>query len=179
MKIRKIIMGLSLLLTTGYVYAERMAQCKKYWNEVAIQVKVLEDTECPSIWEDSFNKDNKKLVKELGFNLKDKNWLSTGTYNHILYKNKSYYIYWSYLKHNRTDLIMIYNASNSFAYSREIDRAKLKKEGFRVEDSVDVNLSCAKSGNDRNIVSVLNGYLFQETSIRNIFKYRVYDQFKE
>jgi len=105
--------------------------------------------------------------------------MSTGTCNHILYKNKSYYIYWSYLKHNQKDLIMIYNDNNSFAYFREIDRAKLKKEDFRVEDSVDVNLSCAKSGNDRNIVSALNGYLFQETLIRNIFKYRVYDQFKE
>lgn len=42
MKIRKIIMGLSLLLTTGYVYAERMAQCKKYWHSARnIGMKLL------------------------------------------------------------------------------------------------------------------------------------------
>ncbi|ENV10109.1 hypothetical protein F966_01281 [Acinetobacter higginsii] len=175
----KLTIASAILLNSMGLYAESTNQCTKYWNETAVKVKVLEDIECPDIWEDGLNKENKKLAKEIGFNLKDKNWMSTGTCNHVLYKNTDYYIYWAYMKHNRTDLIMIYNPNNSFAYSREIDRTKLKKEGFRVEDSVDVNLSCAKSGNDTNIVSVLNGYLFQETSIQNILKYRVYDRFKQ
>lgn len=81
------------------------------------------------------------------------------------------------MKNNKTDLIMIYNDINSFAYSREIDRNKIKG-GFRKEDFVDVNLSCSKVGEDTNIVSALNGYLFKETSISNISKYKINDRFK-
>ena len=48
------------------------------------------------------------------------------------------------MKNNKTDLIMIYSPNNSFAYSRALDQ-KIK-EGFKIEDSVDVNLSCGKIG---------------------------------
>lgn len=81
------------------------------------------------------------------------------------------------MKNNKTDLIMIYNSNNSFAYSRALDLTKIK-EGFKIEDSVDVNLSCGKIGGDINIISVLNGYLLKETSIKNISKYKTYDRFK-
>ncbi len=57
------------------------------------------------------------------------------------------------------------------------NRKKIKN-GFRKEDYVDVNLSCSKVGEDANIVSALNGYLFKETSISNISKYKVNDRFK-
>ena len=81
------------------------------------------------------------------------------------------------MKDDRTDLIMIYNEGNSFAYSRKIDQKNIKN-GFRKEDQVDVNLSCGKIGDDIKIASVLNGYIFKETSISNIFKYKIYDRFK-
>ncbi|MFH3698708.1 hypothetical protein WAH92_22295, partial [Acinetobacter baumannii] len=84
---------------------------------------------------------------------------------------KDYYIYWADMKNNKTDLIMIYSPNNSFAYSRALDQKKIK-EGFKIEDSVDVNLSCGKIGEDINIISVLNGYLHKETSIKNISKYK-------
>ena len=41
-----------------------------------------------------------------------------------------------------------------------------------------MNLSCGKIGDDIKIASVLNGYIFKETSISNIFKYKIYDRFK-
>lgn len=173
----KIMIGACILLNSINLHAESAKECMKYWNEPAVQVFILEDVQCPDIWEDNFSKENKKIAKNIRFDLKDKNWTSTGTCNHVQYKNKNYYIYWAEMKHNKTDLIMIYNDINSFAYSREIDRKKIKN-GFRKEDSVDVNLSCSKVGEDENIVSALNGYLFKETSIGNISKYKINDRFK-
>ncbi len=173
----KIVIGFYFLLNSMNLYAERAKECMKYWNEPAVQVKVLKDVECPDIWDESFNKGNKKLVKAMGLNLKDKNWMSTGTCNHVEYKNKEYYIYWADIKNTKTDIIIIYDDKNSFAYSREIDRFKIK-DGLKEDEVVDVLLSCGKNGVDKNIVSALNGYIFKETSIRNIFKYKIYDRFK-
>lgn len=177
MKVLKIVIGTYILLNSINLYAESTNECMKYWEKPAAKVSVLQDIQCSNIWEDNFSKENKKLVKEIGFNLKDKNWVSTGSCSHVKYNDKDYYIYWADMKHNKTDLIMIYNTSNSFAYSRALDAKKIK-EGFKKEDSIDVDLSCGKVGEDINIVSVLNGYLLKETSINNISKYKVYDRFK-
>jgi len=177
MKLLKIAVVIYLLLNSINLYAESVKECMTYWSKPAVQVSVLPDVKCSDVWDDSFRLENKKLVKQIGFNLKDKNWVSTGSCSHVQYKTKDYYIYWADMKNNKTDLIMIYSPNNSFAYSRALDQKKIK-EGFKIEDSVDVNLSCGKIGEDINIISVLNGYLHKETSIKNISKYKIYDRFK-
>ena len=177
MKTLKIVLGSYILLNSMNLYAENVNECMKYWSEPAVQIRVLPDVQCFDIWEEGFSNENKKVARKIGFNLKDKNWMSTGICNHIQYKNKDYYIYLANMKEDRTDLIMIYNEGNSFAYSRKIDQKNIKN-GFRKEDQVDVNLSCGKIGDDIKIASVLNGYIFKETSISNIFKYKMYDRFK-
>lgn len=177
MKMLKIVLGSYILLNSMNLYAENVNECMKYWSEPAVQIRVLPDVQCFDIWEEGFSNENKKVARKIGFNLKDKNWMSTGICNHIQYKNKDYYIYWADMKDDRTDLIMIYNEGNSFAYSRKIDQKNIKN-GFRKEDQVDVNLSCGRIGDDIKIASVLNGYIFKETSISNIFKYKMYDRFK-
>jgi hypothetical protein len=177
MKDFKKIMTIYVLLNSPTLYAESLKECMKYWNEPAVHINLLEDVQCTDIWEENFQKENKILVKKIGLDLKDKNWMSTGTCNHVNYKNKDYYIYWVYLKNNRTDLIIIYDNKNSFAYSREINRKEIEN-GFGLEDEINVNLSCGKVGDDKKIISVLNGYIYQETSINNISKYKIYDRFK-
>lgn len=177
MKTAKLVMGPYILLNSMNLYAEKAQDCMKYWHEPAVQISLLQSIPCPDIWEDNFNKENQKLVKKIGFDLKDKNWMSTGMCEHVQYKNKKYYIYWVDMKHNKTDIIMIYNDNNSFAYSRVLDLSK-SKGVFRKEDMVNVSLSCEKIGDDIKIVSVLNGYLLKETSINNIYKYKINDRFK-
>lgn len=173
----KTVVATYVLFNSVALYAESSKECMKFWSEPAVQINLLKDVNCPDIWEENFKNENKILVKKIGLDLNDKNWMSTGTCNHVKYKNKDYYIYWSYLKNNRTDFILIFNNTDSFAYSREINKKEMEK-GFGVNDELNANVSCYKIGVDKKIISVLNGYLYKETSIKNITKYKIYDRFK-
>lgn len=61
----KIMIGACILLNSINLHAESAKKCMKYWNEPAVQVIVLEDVQCPDIWEDNFNKENKKIAKKI------------------------------------------------------------------------------------------------------------------
>ena len=91
MKTLKIVLGSYILLNSMNLYAENVNECMKYWSEPAVQIRVLPDVQCFDIWEEGFSNENKKVARKIGFNLKDKNWMSTGICNHIQYKNKDYY----------------------------------------------------------------------------------------
>ncbi|WHR56981.1 hypothetical protein [Acinetobacter haemolyticus] len=178
MRIAQVLIGSLVLFQSVSLYAESAKQCLKYWNEPVVQFELLEDTQCPHVWEDNFNPHGKKVVEKIGFNLKNNNWMSAGICNHIKYKKNNYYIYWADMKHNKTDIIMIFNDNAAFLYSREIDRTKIKESGYTRKDILDVNLSCAQSGSDLNMVSVINSYILKETNIKDISKYQIFDRFK-
>ncbi|MCH7335671.1 hypothetical protein [Acinetobacter sp. NIPH 2699] len=178
MKIVQVFIGSLLLSQSVSLYAESSKQCLKYWNEPVVQFELLKDTQCPHVWEDNFNPHGKKVVENIGFNLKNNNWMSAGICSHIKYKNNNYYIYWADMKHNKTDLIMVFNDNAAFLYSREIDRTKISDSGYTDKDVLDVNLSCAKAGSDSDLISVLNSYILKETNIKNIYKYQIADWFK-
>ena len=72
MKLLKIAVMTYLLLNSINLYAESAKECMKYWSKPAVQVSVLPDVQCSDVWDDSFSLENKKLVKQIGFNLKDK-----------------------------------------------------------------------------------------------------------
>lgn len=165
------------------LYANDTSQCMQYYwsQQKKIDLRILRDEECSDIWEqknDKVSRNKEKILKNINLTPKNSNWMSTGTCKLVQYNDSKYFIYRAYLKHNKTDLIMIYNDNNSFAYSRELDRSKLKNGTFTDDDIIDVKLSCAKQGDDKYIVQVLNQYIVNETSIKNISKYKNFDWFK-
>lgn len=178
MRIAQVLIGSLVLFQSVSLYAESSKQCLKYWNEPAVKFELLQDVQCPHVWEENFNLYGKKVVRTIGFNLKNNNWMSTGICHHIQHNHKNYYVYRAYVKHNKTDIIMVFNDNASFLYSREIDRAKIGDSGYTDKDILDVNLSCAQAGSDSDLISVLNSYIIKETNIKNISKYQIADWFK-
>lgn len=166
--------GACILLNSINLHAESAKECMKYWSEPAVQVTVLQDVQCPDIWEDKFSDNNRLVIKKLGLNRQDNNWMSTGACKKVKYNSDIYFVYKAFLKNNKTNLIILYNNKDSFAYLRKLDLSKFKN-GYTEQDIVDVNLTCTKVGKGTSMVSILNSYILKDTNIKDISKYSISD----
>ncbi len=169
----KILLNIIFLTISVNVFAESGKECTKNWSYPNFNVKLLGEKSCLNIWElggDVSSKNRLNLLKIMGLKSKNSQWMSTGTCVEVKYNNQNYLIYNAYLKEDKSDLWMIYNNSEAYAYFREVKNP--------ISDGFSVNLKCAEIGKNEQIKYILNNYLKKQTSI-NLDFYRLNDWYSE
>lgn len=169
----RLLLNIMFLTVSINVFAGNSEGCSGGWSYPISNVKLLGDKSCLNIWElgrDAGSKNRLSLLR--GMNLKENNnqWMSTGTCAEVRYNNQNYMIYNAYLKEEKSDIWMIYNNSEAYAYFREVKSP--------MNDGFNVNLKCAKIGKNEKIKYILNNYLKKQTSV-NLNFYKLNDWYKE
>lgn len=161
MKINLVFIMLFLINSSVFA-AENL--CEKIWDggklkksDVKFHTKALS---CKQIWED---KNKEKLLKKMGLNPKNPQWMSTGECQ-VLEVNKSKYnIYYAYLKNDLSDLRIINDINgNYFGYFRDLGRYDMLNDKFyptKQANQMGVELKCSEIGSNENLKSILNSYI--------------------
>lgn len=169
----KVLLNIIFLTISVSVFAESGKECSRGWNYPISDVKLLGEKSCLNIWElskDASDKNRLNLLKIMNLKARNNQWMSTGTCIEVKYKNKNYLIYNAYLKEEKSDIWMIYNNSEAYAYFRDVKSPM--DDGFRVD------LKCAQIGKNEQIKYILNNYLKKQTSV-NLDFYKLNDWYKE
>lgn len=161
MKLNLIFISLAFIGSSVFA-AENL--CEKTWDSDKLKyssLKVYNKVEpCKQIWED---KNKEKLVKKIGLNAKDPQWMSTGECEVVEVNKSKYQIYYAYLKNNLSDLRIISdNNGNYFGYFRDLGRYDMLNDKFyptKQANKTGVELKCSGIGSDENLKSILSSYI--------------------
>ncbi len=126
--------SLTLLLSTFIsiqAFAEENA-CEKIWDSFKNKNESIKidkvNVPCKQIWEDS---NKAKLVKTIGLNPKDAQWMSTGECQVIEVNKNKYQVYYAYLKNDHSDINIISDTNgNYFSYFRNLGRYDMFEDKF-------------------------------------------------
>lgn len=161
MKINLIVISLAFIGSS--VYAEENL-CEKTWDNdksrysnLNVYSKVVS---CKQIWED---KNKEKLVKKMGLNPKDPQWMSTGECQILEVNKVKYQIYYAYFKNDLSDLRIINDTNgNYFGYFRDLGRYDMSNDKFyptKRANKMGVELKCSEIGINENLKFILNSYI--------------------
>ena len=114
MKVNLIFVSLAFISSSVFA-AENL--CEKTWDSEKSKNSNLQiyskTVACKQIWED---KNKEKLVKKMGLNPKDPQWMSTGECQVIEVNKSKYQIYYAYLKNDLSDLRIITDNNGLFIF---------------------------------------------------------------
>ncbi|MDV4264460.1 hypothetical protein MSG92_10625 [Acinetobacter seifertii] len=109
--------SLILLLSTFIsiqAFAEENA-CEKIWDSFKNKNESIKidkvNIPCKQIWEDN---NKAKLVKTIGLNPKDPQWMSTGECQVIEVNKNKYQVYYAYLKNDHSDINIISDTNGNY-----------------------------------------------------------------
>lgn len=160
MKINSLIIGV-LLISNTTLAAEN--SCERIWNsekEKYNSIKILDIKPCKQIWEDN---NKAKLLKKVGLNAKNSQWMSTGECRDIEVDKVKYQVYQAYLKNDYSDIKIINdNNGNYFAFFRDLGKFDLIEDKFNPSKNANndgVDLKCDGIGDFENLKSILSSYL--------------------
>lgn len=158
----------SLLLTLSvFISIQTFAEenfCEKTWDKFKNKnEKIILDKNnvpCKQIWED-VNKG--ELVKKIGLNPKDVQWMSTGECQTIEVNKNKYQVYYAYFKNDYSDIRIINDVnSNYFSYFRNLGRYDVFEDKFYPTNKANKNgveLNCPGLGDFEKLKSILSSYI--------------------
>lgn len=138
--------------------------CEKVWDSFKDKSKTIKidkiNVPCKQIWEDT---DKAKLVKTIGLNPKDAQWMSTGECQVIEVNKNKYQVYYAYLKNDHSDISIINDTNgNYFSYFRNLGRYDMFEDKFSPTKKANrngVELSCPGLGDFEKLKPILSSYI--------------------
>lgn len=150
--------------------------CEKIWNNRQDNIEVIKieknNIPCTQIWEDV----NKlKILKLIGLNPKDNQWMSTGECQVIEVDKNKYQVYYAYLKNDHSDIRIINDIKgNYFSYFRNLGHYDVFEDNFFPTEKANKNgveLSCPGLGDFEKLKSILNSYISSKKIDINKFSF--------
>ena len=159
---RSLILVLSTFISIQ-AFAEENA-CEKIWDMFKNKNEIVKidksNIPCKQIWEDT---NKAKLIKTVGLNPKDAQWMSTGECEIIEVNKKKYQIYYAYLKNDHSDIRIINDANgNYFSYFRNLGHYDMFEDKFSPTKKANKNgveLSCPGLGDFEKLKPILSSYI--------------------
>jgi len=159
---RSLILVLSIFISIQ-AFAEENA-CEKNFDIFKNKnesIKIDKSTvPCKQIWEDA---NKAKLVKTVGLNPKDAQWMSTGECQVIEVNKIKYQVYYAYLKNDHSDISIINDTNgNYFSYFRNLGRYDMFEDKFSPTKKANKNgveLSCPGLGDFEKLKPILSSYI--------------------
>ncbi|HBN3184181.1 TPA: hypothetical protein L2G09_002366 [Acinetobacter baumannii] len=156
-----------ILLLSTFISIQAFAEdnaCEKIWDSFKHKnesIKIDKVTVlCKQIWEDT---NKARLVKTVGLNPKDAQWMSTGECQIIEVNKNKYQVYYAYLKNDHSDISIINdNKGNFFSYFRNLGRYDIFEDKFfptKKANKNGVELSCPGLGSFEELKPILSSYI--------------------
>lgn len=162
------------------IFAEENS-CEKTWDIYKNKVGVVRvdkgNAPCKQIWED-VNK--AKLVKMIGLNPRDAQWMSTGECHILDIENNRYQVYYAYFKNDLSDIRIISDANgNYFSYFRNLGRYDMFEDKFyptKKSNKNGVELNCPGIGDFEKLKPVLSSYINNKGIDMRVFTFEDLDK---
>ena len=159
---RNLILALSTLISIQ-AFAEENA-CEKIWDSLKNKNESIKidkvNIPCKQIWEDT---NKARLVKNVGLNPKDAQWMSTGECQVVEVNNNKYQVYYAYLKNDHSDIRIINDSNgNYFSYFRNLGRYDMFEDKFSPTKKANKNgveLNCPGIGDFEKLKPILSSYV--------------------
>lgn len=158
------LLSLIILITFSGVAIAQENECEKIWQinkNTYPKIKVSnKEMSCKQVWEDP---SKMRILRSMGINPKNNQWMSTGDCEVIDLNNKKYEIYYAKFKVDHSDLWVISdNNENYFAYFRDLGKFDMMEDKFfptKNSNKKGVELKCAMLGNSEKLKSLLSSYM--------------------
>ena len=175
MKIQTFLLTLSLSAATYANDHSSKNSCEKTWNEnknIQINIQKEKVVSCRDVWDDP---KKSELLKKMGLDPKNKQWLATGECQQIRSEQKTYTIYKAHYQHDSSDLWVIQDVQgNMFGYFRDMghyDFATDQHIRNKNANKNGVELKCASVGQSPNLIKNLSVYLQKRVIDMQNFSY--------
>lgn len=156
-----------ILVLSTFISMQAFAEentCEKVWDSFKNKNESIKidktNVPCKQIWED-VNKT--RLIKTIGLNPKDDQWMSTGECQVVEVNKDKYQIYYAYLKNDHSDISIINDTKgNYFSYFRNLGRYDMFEDKFfptKKANKNGVELHCPGLGNFDKLKSILSSYI--------------------
>ena len=158
---KKIIMLIMVFSTSAYAQEN---ECEKNWESGKKAYKNLkiysETVDCRNVWEDP---KKESLLKNMGLNSKNPQWMSTGECQVVELNKSKYKIYQASFQNDHSDIRIISDdKGNSFAFFRDLGRFDMTQDKFYPRKNSNIHgvyLKCNGIGSYQLLKPILSSYI--------------------